>query len=325
MQKVPENDFRHIKLLKSIQMDGINCAVMSVFCDDQTNNFCCDPCSKEKEMEEKFESFDLSRLYRPDNRLKSLEDLRSLADHVCLNMDNNPQIIQDIEIGTALQSGSRWWMKLRRGRITASLLKDVCKTNVLKPSVSLIKKICSSDSVNFSTPAVKYGKEFEDRAIHKLFSLVGEIHTNLVIRKSGLHLSQENPYLGASPDAVFHCTCHGTITVEVKCPYSAKDVANLRDILFKLKDPYIELDVNGNVIMNVRHKYYYQAFMQVHICNASFGYFFIWSSQDCLVFQVKRDDNFWNFCKDRAASFYKNLIVPELLAHYYTDRITSEC
>lgn len=323
IQKIQENDLRHIELLKAIQKDGINCAAMAVFCDKQTYEFCCDSCTRAKELEEKFESFDLSKLYHPNNRLKPLEELRSLSDHICSNMDNNPDTIKDIEIGTALQNSSQWWMKLRRGRITASLLKDVCRSNLLKPSISLIKKICSSESATLSTPAVKYGREFEDRAVHKLFELVGETHTNLVLRKSGLHLSQENPYLGASPDAVFDCTCHGTVTVEVKCPYSAKDATNMRDILLKLKDPYIELDANGNVIMNVHHKYYYQTLMQVHICEAAFGYFFIWSGHDCLIFQVKRDNVFWNYCKDRANTFYKNVIVPELLAHYYTDMTTN--
>lgn len=33
IQKIQDDDLRHIELLKAIQKDGINCAAMAVFCD----------------------------------------------------------------------------------------------------------------------------------------------------------------------------------------------------------------------------------------------------------------------------------------------------
>ena len=48
-------------------------------------------------------------------------------------------------------------------------------------------------------------------------------HSNMVIRDAGLFISQERPYIGASPDAIVTCDCCGQGAVEVKCPYCFKD------------------------------------------------------------------------------------------------------
>lgn len=48
-------------------------------------------------------------------------------------------------------------------------------------------------------------------------------HTNMAIRDAGLFISQERPYIGASPDAIVMCDCYGQGVVEVKCPYCFKE------------------------------------------------------------------------------------------------------
>lgn len=50
--------------------------------------------------------------------------------------------VQAVERETQSQSASRIWFRQRAGRITASKLKQVLKTNPQLPSTSLIKAIC---------------------------------------------------------------------------------------------------------------------------------------------------------------------------------------
>ena len=47
----------------------------------------------------------------------------------------------NIESQTRSQSKSQKWYELRAGRITASVMKEACRTNLDIPSLSLIKKI----------------------------------------------------------------------------------------------------------------------------------------------------------------------------------------
>ena len=40
-------------------------------------------------------------------------------------------------------------------------------------------------------------------------------HEQLVISKSGFHISLDPPFLGASPDALVECKCCGKCAVEI--------------------------------------------------------------------------------------------------------------
>ena len=60
----------------------------------------------------------------------------------------------NIESQTRSQSKSQKWYELRAGRITASVMKEACRTNLDIPSLSLIKKICYR--VNFRSIATDW-------------------------------------------------------------------------------------------------------------------------------------------------------------------------
>lgn len=60
--------------------------------------------------------------------------------------------------------------------------------------------------------------------------------SDLSIRSHGLFVDQTAPYLGASPDALVHCTCCGNGVVEVKCPWSARDCVSLEEAAEQQRD-----------------------------------------------------------------------------------------
>ena len=49
-------------------------------------------------------------------------------------------------------------------------------------------------------------------------------HTNFECTNAGLMVNPLFPHLGASPDGFVHCDCCGKGLLEIKCPFTAKDI-----------------------------------------------------------------------------------------------------
>ena len=80
----------------------------------------------------------------------------------------------NIESQTRSQSKSQKWYELRAGRITASVMKEACRTNLDIPSLSLIKKICYR--VKFRNVATDWGIENKNAAKECYFSIFSSSH-----------------------------------------------------------------------------------------------------------------------------------------------------
>ena len=78
---------------------------------------------------------------------------------VCKSVDIQVscEMAQSVEKETRLQSHSKLWYTYCTGRVTTSRMKDVCHTNVTKPSQSLIKSICYPEAFNFFSKQTEWG------------------------------------------------------------------------------------------------------------------------------------------------------------------------
>ena len=56
------------------------------------------------------------------------------------------------------------------------------------------------------------------------------IHEGITITKCGLIISSEYLGMGASPDGLFHCDCHGSGVVEVKCSWKYRNSNSLIEV-----------------------------------------------------------------------------------------------
>ena len=150
------------------------------------------------------------------------------------------------------QANSNLWFWLRAGQMTASNIRNVCKTNSDMPSVSLLKQICYRSK--FRSVATGWSCEHEQVAKCHYTSLMKNTHSNFVVVDAGLSLSSIYPYLGASPDGIVSCSCCGVGCLEIKCPYcdSEKSIDNIVQ-----KNSCIE-KVNDNYILKENHQYFYQ-------------------------------------------------------------------
>ena len=75
-------------------------------------------------------------LYHPDNEELTYPELLAVCEQVSLTISD--EHIKIIEVETREQSKSTAWFTQRAGRITASVMKQVCATDPGNPSQSLV-------------------------------------------------------------------------------------------------------------------------------------------------------------------------------------------
>ena len=103
-------------------------------------------------------------------------------------------------------------------------------------------------------PAIKWGRLHEKDAGAAFFSEEGKQHANPNMHACGLFLCKSHPYLGATPDSNFTCSCCGPSCTDYKCPCSIKD--------FSIDEGWEKTDfleeVDQKVQLKRSHKYYFQ-------------------------------------------------------------------
>ena len=166
--------------------------------------------------------------------------------------------IVEIERLTQKQNESDCWHKARYARVTASRCHEVMtqmktlEKDETQNSDNIVKRFLYPKNV--STKAMEMGRKWEKTAFHKYIMVMKrEKHVNLNVASSGMFVSN-NAILGASPDGLISCNCHGKGVLEIKCAtkYWNEDPksSNVTTTL-----PY--LCAEGQAL-NKAHKYYSQ-------------------------------------------------------------------
>ena len=115
-------------------------------------------------------------------------------------------------------------------------------------------------SIRWFKCKLKPPKKWEKYAFNRCKEVMEkEHHYNLSVSKSGLVIGKDI-VLGASPDGLVSCECHGKGVVEIKSATKFEDQdPNLKEVIEKL--PYLER--NGSEMK--KHKYYSQIQFQMGI------------------------------------------------------------
>ncbi len=156
----------------------------------------------------------LSTLFKPEYLRLNYRELVKLAEECVVTVSDAEA--EAVELNTKEQAKSSLWISMRAGRVTASHFKAACHTNLASPSVSLISNICYPELHRFRTPATTWGCKHEESTRDKYLQLALHSHTNVKVEDSGLFLSVEYPFIGASPDGLVTCDCCGDGILEIK-------------------------------------------------------------------------------------------------------------
>jgi len=107
------------------------------------------------------------------------------------------------------------------------------------------------------------------------------------VRKCGLLVKIDKPFLGASPDGLLSCKCCGTAVLEAKCPYSIKDQ--------NIKESYEKVDFlevcDGNLRLKRSHRYYSQLTTEIALKGCSYGFIIVWTMVDYFIEKIPFDQN----------------------------------
>ena len=154
-----------------------------------------------------------------------------VSEHFMEAVRLSPEQCAAIEVATRGQ-GNSTWLDQRKGRITATKAHAIhTKVNTLMSRKR--KKVVISKTVANTIyggkdishlPNIAYGKKHEDDAKKGFYSKEAINHKKFVLESPGLYVSEDIPYLAASPDYIMRCECCGTSVIEIKCPANLESV-----------------------------------------------------------------------------------------------------
>ena len=164
--------------------------------------------------------------------------------------------------------------------------------------------------------AIQWGVQHEDMAI-----AVYEQAENVQVERSGLWLSR-NGIVGALPDG-FVVTDKA---IEVKCPYSARDVslqslASSKSFFLSCSPPQEKemgmassqsVDFDLNTKDKLGEKYYHQIQGVLHITGRSVCDLVVWTPSETVVITVSKEDEWAKNIQD-IEEFYRQYFLPVFL------------
>lgn len=218
-----------------------------------------------------------------------------------------------IECLTEGQHENPQWYKYRRAVITGTLVHDVRskmdklnKSNAIDAS-SLVDRCLATRAHFKGNRDTRYGLANESKAVEAYCALMKKDHVNFSIKSCGLILDCDHCFLGASPDRIGSCDCHGSYIVEIKCPSSLqnKPAGSAKDL------PYINSNTSG-LNLKKSHKYYSQVTLYMAVCKKSHTDFVVWSPTDIVILPVEFNALTWHTLLTNSIIFFKQFVVPAI-------------
>lgn len=257
----------------------------------------------------------LASLYTLDNKKKTLDELIKIGKEKHLQISKEE--LKEVASLTVRKNKSKFWLALRRGRVTGCCFKACCVTNVKTPSITTVNRIINPIKDMDQIPSIKYQRKNKKKALNVyLKQALVENHENFEYKESGLIINGDYPYFAASTDGLVSCNCHGKGCVEIKC-FKALESCQSFEIL--TRKPKNILNKVGETFLPERdHELYYKLQMQIHLSEVEYCELVIWSPVHTLILRVDADTAFWNESKERALKFHQEVIMPELLGKFFT-------
>ncbi|KZS21144.1 Uncharacterized protein APZ42_011999, partial [Daphnia magna] len=218
------------------------------------------------------------------------------------------------------QKKTQFWQLFRAGRCTASNAYPIFNANIKKPALWLLKKSCYPAEKAFSTEATRYGVDNENRCITKGCKMLTKrnLHHQFNVTKCGLIISSEFPEVAASPDALFHCKCHGMGVIEAKCSWKHRYAVSLKEVCTSHKDFYLSYDEETQVFnLKKNHPYYYQVQQQLLVTKRKFALFMVYIENDVAVVYVPEDILLCNEIRIRSQFYFREVLLPQLVSDYF--------
>lgn len=231
-----------------------------------------------------------------------------------------PERIEKVQESTAGQwrnGGGNWEMQ-RRWRLTASLCHQINNAvvkwrnefegNAEKRKATLEELWPPSRrnqlfGVRIMNAALDYGRKNEENALNAYLThhkANGCPDAKLI--SSGLILSEQYPFLGASPDGIIECKTHGKRLVEAKCPKTCEN-GSVYDA------PYMD---KYRTCMR-KNNHCDQVLMQMALAKVQTCDLIIWCPKDFHIEECVFSPTDWDRMEENLVWFFKNVVLEKAL------------
>ena len=228
----------------------------------------------------------------------TLEQLKLMEATVGLTVSSAKEICAS----TIGQSTNTRWQAERSRRVTSSIFgKIVNRRKSVHPTL-LIKSILNEHKKASVSASVQWGVDNETNEILKYQT---ELQNKATVANCGLVVSPKWPWLGCSPDGIVMNEGVPVGCVEVKCPYSIKEMS-IHEAAMSVKDFYIK-QTEAGLKLKVKHAYFYQCQGVLNILNLPWIDFVVYTTVDIYIERIYKDVTLW-----------ENKMLPELTSFYFS-------
>lgn len=213
----------------------------------------------------------------------------------------------ELERNTRDQSDSELWHSERMKRLTASNFARVLNRKKTITDV-LLKSLFTGSSKHINVAPLKHGREHEATAKERYLEKYPYRH----FHPCGLVVNNDFAFLGASPDGIV-CDNGKSGIVEVKCPYSARDMS-LLEACNNNKIAYLKKTDTGKLSLDKRHKHYAQVQGQLMVTGSDFCEFIVFTRKDLHVERILPDTPYMSSSLNTLATFYRDHAVSFIMS-----------
>ena len=227
------------------------------------------------------------------------DELAAIEKALLEKLSVDEEKINDIETKTRGQSNCEEWKQERKFRFTASNFGLISARK--RHHENFVNSLLHPKP--FTSRYTNHGIKYEPVALEQYQKYMQSIRRPIKVLKSGLVVSLDAPYLGASPDGkVIDIGCSFPFGLsEVKCPETKFLVTPLdacSDSTFFLEN------VNGEPKLKRNHKYYTQVQGLMGVTGARWCDFVVYTSKGMSIERIPFDEEYWNTLKGTLKSYY---------------------
>lgn len=255
----------------------------------------------------------LASLYKPEYKNKSLIQLIEIGKSISLNVSDDE--VKEISKITSNKEKSKFYVGIRRGRISGSNFKSCCVASIENPPITTINYMINPRNLD-KVPSISYQTKNRKKAIEQYTWKAMCDHESFVYSSCGLIINPRRPYYIGSPDGIVSCSCHGNGCVEIKCIKLLESGGSFEALTVK---PNNILSKTGKAyVLEKNHELYYQVQLQINLISLKYCDLVLWSPKDFLTIRVESDFHFWETAMTKASTFHERVIMPELLGKFFT-------
>ncbi len=263
------------------------------------------------------DSIFLTSWYNVENKKKSHSELVAIGKLRLLEISMTD--VKEIRQLTLCKStAKKFSVALRRGRITGSHFKECCETDVNNPSLTIINSLINVMNNLDNLPCVRFQTRNKAKAIKQYINECLEKHENFQYEECGLIINPKYPYFATHADGLVSCDCHGKACVEVKCLKILGAQESVDGLTRKPNNILQKID--DNYLLDKSHSYFYKSQMQIHLAELDYCDLILWSPTSSEIITIDADPLFWDDAKKKALIFHQEVMIPELLAKFYTQK-----